>query len=235
MPDLFATGFARERIEPPANPFCLTPEEAPSHDKAHMMSNILTMKIITTICFFVSFAVMGQTELPYREIPDYPASYTAGTVAARVLDGLGFRYYWATEGLRPEDLQFQANKDGRTTQETITHIYDLTLTIANAVKSAPNDNTVPKPTLTFEEMRRKTLENVRGASEALKKMTDQQVGSLRVIFKSERGVTEYPFWNELNGPIADALWHTGQVVSYRRGSGNPFNSKASVLTGKVRP
>lgn len=178
---------------------------------------------------------MAQSDLPYREIPDYSSAYTAGTVAARVLDGLGFRYYWATEGLRPEDLQFQANKDGRTTLETITHIHDLSLTIINAAKSFPNDNTIPRPTLSFEEMRKKTLENVREASEILKKASDLQVSQLKVIFKNDKGTTEFPFWNELNGPIADALWHTGQVVSYRRGSGNPFNAKASVFTGKLRP
>lgn len=183
----------------------------------------------------ISFTTVAQTELPYREIPEYPSTYTAGTVAARVLDGLGFRYYWATEGLRPEDLQFQPNKDGRTSLETITHIYELTGTIVNAAKNLPNDNTQPKPTLTFEEMRRKTLENVREASEILKKLSDKEVGQLKVIFKTERGVSEFPFWNELNGPIADALWHTGQVVSFRRGSGNPFNAKASVFTGKLRP
>lgn len=184
---------------------------------------------------FVFSVSMAQPNLPYREIPDYPPTYTAGTVAARVLDGLGFRYYWATEGLRPEDLQFQPNKDGRTSLETIKHIYELTLTIVNATKNAVNDNTVPKPVLTFEEMRRKTLENVREASETLKKASDKEVSELKVIFKSDRGTTEFPFWNELNGPIADALWHTGQVVSFRRGSGNPFNEKASVFTGKVRP
>lgn len=177
----------------------------------------------------------SQTDLPYREIPAYPASYTAGTVTARVLDGLGFRYYWATEGLRQEDLEFQPNKDGRTSLETVTHIYELSLTIINAAKSLPNDNTAPKPVLSFDEMRRKTLENVRDASNILMKLTDQEVSQLKVVFKNERGVTEFPFWNELNGPIADALWHTGQVVSYRRGSGNPFNAKASVFTGKLRP
>lgn len=194
------------------------------------------MKNLTLLLFLAcSLSAAAQADLPYREIPDYPATFTAGTVSARVLDGLGFRYYWATEGLRPEDLSFQANKDGRTTMETVTHIYDLTQTIINAARSVPNDATLPKPKLTFEEMRRKTLENIRDASEILKKLTDKQVSELKVIFKNDKGATEFPFWNELNGPIADALWHTGQVVSYRRGSGNPFNAKASVFTGKVRP
>jgi len=193
------------------------------------MKSLLAISILLS-----SLTSMAQPDLPYREIPEYPSAFTAGTVAARVLDGLGFRYYWATEGLRPEDLSFQANKDGRTTLETITHIYELSQTIANATRNLPNDNTIKRPILSFEEMRRKTLENVRDASEILKKSSDLDIGQLKVIFKNERGVTEFPFWNELNGPISDALWHTGQVVSYRRGSGNPFNAKASVFTGRVR-
>ena len=56
----------------------------------------------------------------------------------------------------------------------------------------------------------------------------------QIIFKKEKGTTELPFWNMINGPIADALWHCGQIVSFRRSSGNPYNSNASVLTGKVR-
>lgn len=192
-------------------------------------------RTLLALSLLLSSAAIAQTDLPYREIPEYPSSYTAGTVAARVLDGLGFRYYWATEGLRKEDLEFQPNKDGRTSLETITHIHDLSQNIINAARNVPNDNTVPKPTLSFEELRRRTLENVRDASNILKKLTDQEVSQLKVILKNDRGVTEFPFWNELNGPIADALWHTGQVVSFRRGSGNPFNAKASVFTGKLRP
>jgi hypothetical protein len=173
-------------------------------------------------------------DLPYREIPEYPEAYTAGNVAARVVDGLGFRYYWATEGLRKEDLLFQPNKDGRTCLETVKHIYDLSMTIVNATQKLPNDNSIKKPELTYEEMRRKTLENIQTASGILKKASDKELGEFKVIFKNDKGTTEFPFWNQLNGPIADALWHTGQVVSFRRGSGNPYNAKASVFTGKVR-
>lgn len=41
-------------------------------------------------------------QLPYYEIPEPAESYTTGGVLSRMMDGLGFRYYWATEGLRPE-------------------------------------------------------------------------------------------------------------------------------------
>ncbi|MFT7499284.1 MAG: hypothetical protein ACI8QP_001887, partial [Porticoccaceae bacterium] len=46
--------------------------------------------------------------------------------------------------------------------------------------------------------------------------------------------SEYPFWDLINGPIEDAVWHSGQLVSFRRSSGNPMNPKVNFLTGKVR-
>jgi hypothetical protein len=191
-------------------------------------------KLLTLIVTLTAMTSLSGQDLPYREIPAYPEKYTAATVAARVVDGLGFRYYWATEGLRPEDLAYQPNKDGRTSLETINHIYDLTNTLVNAVNKVPNVNNPNKPVLGFEELRKRTLENIRVASEKLKQSSDADLNDYKVIFKSDKGTVEYPFWNELNGPIADAIWHVGQVVLARRGSGNPFNDKASVFTGKLR-
>ena len=55
-------------------------------------------------------------DLPYYEIPAYPEVYSQGTVTARMIDGLGFRYYWATEGLREVDLKFKPNDEARTSE-----------------------------------------------------------------------------------------------------------------------
>jgi len=87
---------------------------------------------------FISTTAKAQdvatTDLPYYQIPDYPEKFTAGTVAARVIDGLGFRYYWATESLRDVDLNYKPNDSARTTLETIDHIYGLSNVIVNATK-----------------------------------------------------------------------------------------------------
>ena len=53
----------------------------------------------------------------------------------------------------------------------------------------------------------------------------------KVIFGSEGNTTEYPFWNMLNGPIEDAVYHTGQVVAFRRAAGNPMPSGVRVFLG----
>lgn len=175
---------------------------------------------------------MKTNDLPYAEIPEYPETYTAGSVSARMVDGLGFRYYWATEGLRAEDLVYKPSEKGRTCAETIDHLYGLSTVIVNATTKTVNDRTVKQVELSYEEKRKKTLQNFKIASDILRKSID--LSGFKLVFKSEKGSVEYPFWNNINGPIADALWHTGQVVLLRRASGNPFNSKASVFAGKVR-
>lgn len=174
------------------------------------------------------------SELPYYEIPENPSEYTAETVAARMVDGLGFRYYWATEGLREEDLSYKPSEDARTTDQTLDHILGLTSVLLNAVQTQPNIRPSEQKELTFDEKRRQTLENIKKASDLLKASEPGALESYKMVFQNPDRTSEYPFWNLINGPISDALWHVGQVVSFRRSSGNPFNSRASVLRGKLR-
>lgn len=189
--------------------------------------------LLFSILFFDTYAQDKMTQLPYYEIPEYPSEYTAQTTAARMIDGLGFRYYWATEGLTEKDLAYRPNDMARTAGETIDHILGLTNVIANCMKKLPNAGG-EKEKLTFEEKRKRTLENLKVASDILKSSDAGGLAEYILIFQGKESNTEFPFWNLINGPIADALWHVGQVVSFRRSSGNPFNSRASVLTGKVR-
>jgi len=192
------------------------------------------MKLLVVFFTCIISQSLAQTaELPYREIPAYPKQYTASSVAVRMVDALGFRYYWATEGLRAEDISFSPNADARTAQETLTHIFDLTQILLNSVNEIANDNSLAIPEMTFEEIRRQTLENIKATSEKLSKSRDKDLAKFNMIFKRSTSKREFPFWNALNGPLADALWHTGQVVSLRRSSGNPLNPKANVLTGKL--
>ncbi len=148
-----------------------------------------------------------------------------------MIDGLGFRYYWATEGLRQEDLSYRPAEGSRTSEETVDHILGLSRVILNSALDQVNEGSNP-PDLSFEQKRKLTLENLERASKIF--LTADDLGEFKVRFKGNNGISEYPFWNQINGPIADALWHCGQLVSLRRASGNPFNSKVSVFMGKLR-
>ncbi len=180
-----------------------------------------------------SMAQEAVKELPYRIIPDYPESYTPENVAARMIDGLGFRYYWATEGLRSEDLKYRPSEDARSSFETLIHIFGLSKTIRNAVEQKPNADSHDDTPEDYESLRRATLDNLWAASQRLKSGTIS-LEDCRLIFQRGERNMEYPFWYSINGPISDAIWHCGQVVSFRRSSGNPFNSKASLFSGTVR-
>ena len=194
-------------------------------------------KSLSIVCLIIFGITVSQEtkedKLPYYQIPDYPENYTAGSVAARLIDGLGFRYYWATEGLRTQDLEYRPSTEGRACKETIDHIYGLSKVIVNAATKTINDRTnAQKEDFTFEDKRKQTLLNFLEASAILRSQKD--LSEYKLIFKSQYGTSEYPFWNNINGPIADAIWHTGQVVLMRRASGNPLNSKVSVFNGKLR-
>ena len=186
------------------------------------------MKLIASVFLILitTLVVKAQNKLPYYEIPKAAADFTAGSVASRIIDGLGFRYYWATEGLQSKDLSFQPNKEARTTLETINHILDLSQVIVNATLQKANGK--KQPEMTFVEKRKKTLENLKKASDILRVSND--VSQFKVIF----GEKEFPFWNTLNGPMLDATWHVGQIVSFRRSSGNPLPKGVQFLTGKVK-
>jgi hypothetical protein len=172
------------------------------------------------------------SDLPYYEIPSYPETYTAGNVAARIIDGLGFRYYWATEGLRENDLRFKPSVEARTSLETLSHIYELSLVVVSSTNKKPYQSGAENLVLPFAELRTKTLTNFKSASDRLKASKDKDLDDLKLVIKRESGSSEFPFWSQLNGPIADALWHVGQVVTFRRSSGNPIDEKANVFTGK---
>lgn len=171
-------------------------------------------------------------ELPYATIPDAPDTYTAGTVVSRMIDGLGFRYYWATEGLTEKDYNYKPSDDGRSIAETLVHLYGLSNTIVNSAQKVPNDGTIKRETPAIASLRKLTLENLKTASVIFKAATE--LSDYTLVFKNTSGSTEFPFWNHINGPIEDAVWHAGQVVLLRRSAGNPLNPKVSVFLGKLK-
>ena len=191
------------------------------------------MKFITYLFLIISTAMLyGQAKSTdfFYQIPENPEDYTAGTVAARIVDGLGFRYYWATEGLTKEDLLFRPSEEARSIEETVDHILSLSDVILNSVNEQPSKG-VTMDGMTFEAKRSQTLDNIMNASLLLKAATEEDLTRFNMVFSE---TIQYPFWNVLNGPIADAINHVGQIITLRRTNGNPINQNVSVLQGKVK-
>jgi hypothetical protein len=187
--------------------------------------------IYLVITLFVSTIAYSQDmkndEIPYYEVPEYSKEFTAGTMAARMVDALGFRFYWSSEGLTDKDLEYKPNEDVRSTAETIDHILDLSYIIVNSTLKKPNGN-VDTSKMTYEEKRKQALINLKTAADILRASDD--ISQYKIIF----GENEIPFWNQVNGPIADSIWHCGQLASFRRTTGNPINSNVNHFRGTVK-
>ena len=179
-------------------------------------------------------AQTNDQKLPFYEIPQAQEDYTSGNILSRMIDGLGYRYYWATEGLSEKDLAYRPSEEARNINETLEHLLGLSGTIRNAPTSTANIRPVDFSELTFAEKRKMTLNNLQEASKLFKNKTAGEIKDMKLIFNRGEKSFDFPFWNMINGPIADAIYHTGQVVSFRRSAGNPMNPGVNVFMGKTR-
>ena len=154
----------------------------------------------------------------YYRIPDYPDHVSGAAVLARMLDGLGFRFYWATEGLRPEDYGFRPAPDVMSIGELTMHVWDLVAWVSSSSLGKQYDK--PKDGVAARD---EALKVIRDLRETFLKMSEGDLAGLRI--------RDLPFWHIVNGPFSDALTHTGQINSFRRMNGNPC-AGANVFRGE---
>jgi len=202
------------------------------------------MKCVFTLIllFLGSLSLISQSEimqednpiLPYADIGEYPDSYSSGNIIARMIDGLGYRYYWATDSLTSADLSYTISEDSRSTDYTLEHLYGLSKFILSVISEDPSIREVDEDELEWSDIRMKTLNNLKEASDKVSLLDEDGVSQLKIVFRRGDKVTELPVWHLINGPISDAIYHVGQVVSFRRASGNPLNPNVSVFSGKNR-
>ena len=190
--------------------------------------------ILITLIFLFTLSINAQTDkkeidLPFSEIGEYPADFSQANIISRMIEGLGYRYYWATKSLTENDLNYKSSEDARSTIQIIEHIYSLTMMISSSFEKKEFKFT--SVTYNYDELRTKTLLKLKYIHDELRSNPDFS----QLFIKFERGGTkmEFPFWNQINGPISDALWHCGQVVMNRRSSGNPLHSDVNVFVGKT--
>ena len=191
------------------------------------------MKKLILLLFIplVSFGQMNAQEfsLPFSDISEYPTEFSQANIISRMIEGLGYRYYWASESLSETDLEYKSSEDARSTLEIIKHIYSLTNMISSSFKNQKYE--FSDMNHSYKELREKTLLNLKYIHEQLKLNPD--FSKLKISFERGGNIMEFPFWNQINGPISDALWHCGQVVMNRRASGNPLQSGVNVFVGKT--
>lgn len=155
--------------------------------------------------------------LPYEGIPDYPPTVTPGSIVARLIDGLAFRFRWATHGLSAEEVRFGPAEGSMSILQLVRHIWGLVnwinLSITGHKRERPSE---------FQQLRIAVLDIIIDMRRRVANMSADELSRVTI-----EGL---PFWHILNGPLADALTHVGQINSFRRLAGNPTPS-ANVFEG----
>ena len=162
-------------------------------------------------------------ELPFEDISKTPIELTATNTLLRLVEGLAFRYRWATENLSEEDIKFRPHPTCMSIEEVNAHIFDLvdsTFTVFGGEKQ--NKDSLNS----FQQIRKKSLFILQDLSERLKEMSDEDFSEIE-----KNTSRKLPFWYWINGPLADALTHVGQITSWRRIAGNPQLKGVNVFIG----
>jgi hypothetical protein len=142
-----------------------------------------------------------------------------------MVEGLAFRYRWATENLSEENIKFKPHPTSMSIEEVNAHIFDL-VDSTNRVFGGEKQN---KDSLnSFHKLRTKSLNILADLSERLKEMSDEDLSEIE-----KNTSRKLPFWYWINGPLADALTHVGQITSWRRIAGNPQLKGVNVFIGTI--
>jgi len=144
----------------------------------------------------------------YHTLPRAPDHITAANVIARILAGIGFRFYWVTDALTQKTYEFQPGPDARSILETVDHIWEL----LNWLYRAMDAKGTPKPAGALP-LREATLDLIARLEEAFSEMEQEELAAIQVL--------KEPFWPVLNGPLSDVLTHIGQIAMMRRMAGSP--------------
>jgi hypothetical protein len=146
--------------------------------------------------------------IPYESVDRYPGKITGTSIIIRMLDGLGYRFRYATETLNQEDYQFSPGQGCKTIGEIVEHIWGLVNWVCQSIFEAKE--TRPKD---IESQRIHILELITKLRTYFESIDDMELANIKIH--------KLPFWHIINGPLSDALTHTGQINTFRRLAGNP--------------
>jgi len=162
----------------------------------------------------------------YETLPDPPSTASATAALVRLVDGLAFRFRWATEDLTAQVYAQRPRDDFWTLRELVEHVYTLARWVERSL-----DESARRPRASdigLNELRDATLATLWRARTRLAEMDDAAWLALTITGSRERGPESV--WCMINGPLADALTHVGQINTWRKLAGSPA-PRADVFRG----
>lgn len=165
-------------------------------------------------------------ELPFNSIEKTPEQLSGTNTILRFVEALGFRYRWATAGLRSIDFEFRPSESSMSIGELIEHLHSMAQYVNYNFGGTSIKDEQPN---SIEELRLKTLNIYSEIVNRLEKSTDKDFQAMEKLKLENESSPS--FWYMLNGPISDSLTHVGQITSWRRIAGNPQPQGINVFKG----
>ena len=124
-------------------------------------------------------------ELPFEDISKTPIELTATITLLRLVEGLAFRYRWATENLSEENIKFRPHPSSMSIEEVNSHIFDL---IDSTFRVFGGEKQNKDSLNSFHQIRKKSLLVLEDLSKRLKKMSNEDLLEIE-----KKRLENYPF------------------------------------------
>lgn len=178
------------------------------------------IKLVLIFSLFMSSFSYSQdnlTKLPYNKRPKYPKKITAGIVMAKMVDELGYKYYWATDSLLNDELRYTFHS-GNLPRLLLKGVSQMSENIINSTSENKMKSELKLEEMSFEDLRKNTLFNLKEASSILIKNSDTSF---------------FLNWNLFMKSIAFSDTYCDQIILFRENIGNPIKLKNEVVKQKL--
>lgn len=150
----------------------------------------------------------------FKTSPKEPAELSASNAIARLIDGLGYRLFWALHGLTEEECQYTICDGAGSIKDILWHILGLVNWVYMHVYGHQMSR---KPSIIDQGI--DTLLALEKLRQTFLEMSDAELTNYKL--------GDMSFWSYINMPLSDALHHVGQVSILRRAAGNPVVKERS--------
>ncbi len=114
------------------------------------------------------------------------------------------------------------------------HILGLAEMVCSAARREPVNQPTGIDEMSYAELRTATLQHLETASSLFGGLPADSLSRRPIVFERPDGSrSEVPVFTLIHGPLTDAIYHTGQIVTMRRAAGNPTNPRVSMFRGRL--
>ena len=131
---------------------------------------------------------------PYKELPSPPEKISSGAILARMIDGIGFRYQVATDGLTDNEVNFLPTDGSMNMIELLEHIYKV---LFWGYRACDDQLEYRKDLATYDDYRNETLEICQAFKKKLLTMSDEDLNQISIFLKRKNKT--FTFWYLIKG------------------------------------